>query len=346
MALGGGGMVAAQNPPARQDGPIHTLHVYANLVQVPTLVLGPYHDRIKKPLAENRFSVSIDDGPWFRATHVRQEGDDPISLAILLDVSGGAAALMPKISDAIAGLAPLSLHPKDHISIYALDCELVRSLNDAPAESAVLKVAVDNALQMWRFREQEKHAPVCKPSAHLWDALTFMTHELYAVPGRHVILAVTDGNDKGSERSLKDLRIYTQGTGVAVFGVTYIEPFGLRFNSLYRQLNRDNGFGSICESSGGLVQAAEYGTLEETLQQVMRMVRERYIVEFPRPFNSTEGRHGIQVKIEKGGDDFIRASGVSVPIPDPALMADPTTVRSDPSRAPEQGNRNPLKKPQ
>ena len=45
---------------------------------------------------------NIDSGPWFRATHVRQEGDDPISLSILLDVSGDAAELMPKIDDAIA----------------------------------------------------------------------------------------------------------------------------------------------------------------------------------------------------------------------------------------------------
>ncbi len=43
---------------------------------------------------------------------------------------------MPEINEAIAGLAPTSLHPKDHVSIYALDCSLVKSVTDVPAESA------------------------------------------------------------------------------------------------------------------------------------------------------------------------------------------------------------------
>jgi hypothetical protein len=123
LAVGWSGVaLVAQQPTAVVDGGVPTLHVYTNLIQIPTLVLGPNRERLKTPIAEKRFSVRIDSGPWFRATHVRREGDDPISLSILLDVSGDASKLMPKISDVIAGLAPLSLHPKDHVSIYVLDC--------------------------------------------------------------------------------------------------------------------------------------------------------------------------------------------------------------------------------
>ena len=90
-------------------------------VQIPTLVLGPNRERLEKSIAENRFSVSIDNGPWFRATHVRREGDDPISLSILLDVSGGSSALMPKIADAISGLAHFPCR-SERVSIYVSDC--------------------------------------------------------------------------------------------------------------------------------------------------------------------------------------------------------------------------------
>ena len=128
----------AQNPPAPQSEPIHTLHVYTNLIQIPTLVLGPNRERISKPIPESRFSVSIDGGSWFPATHVRMEGDDAIALSILLDARGDVADLMPKISDAIASLAPQSLHTKDHISIYALDCELISYVRDAPVDSLKL----------------------------------------------------------------------------------------------------------------------------------------------------------------------------------------------------------------
>ena len=76
----------AQNTPNPQDEPIHTLHVYTNVLQIPTLVLSPDLGPVKGRIEENKFSVRVDSGPWFRATHVRREGDDPISLAILYSI--------------------------------------------------------------------------------------------------------------------------------------------------------------------------------------------------------------------------------------------------------------------
>lgn len=339
-------MLRAQATSTPQDGPIHTLHVYANLIQMPTLVLGPYREQIKKPIAESRFSVSIDSGRWFRATHVRLEGDDPISLSILLDVGGDATELMPKIGDAIAGLAPLSLHPKDHVSVYALDCSLARSWNDMPADNVGLKAAVDDGLESWTIRGQKRHGPNCRQSVHLWDALAFIVAELYKLPGRRVILVVSDGKDKGSEHSWNDVRVYAQSAGVAVFGLTSIPPYQMSDNRMFSRLGNESPFPSLCELSGGMVLFTNARSLEETLKRFTAMLRERYIVEFPRPANSTAGAHDIRVTIAKGEGNFIRLSGISVPLPDAAVLADPTTVPSDPSLTPEQGSRPPMKKPQ
>ena len=167
-------------------------------------------------------SISIDDGPLFRATHVRPEGDDPISLSILLDVHGTDRDLLKKIDDAIAGLAPLSLRPRDHVSVYAMDCSLIRTLYDAPADRVRLKSAVDAALQPWirRGRREDKHA--CPSRFNLWDALTFLTDELYELPGRRVILAVTDGDDGGSRSTWNQLRSNAQLRAVAIFGLRYV----------------------------------------------------------------------------------------------------------------------------
>jgi hypothetical protein len=335
-------IVAAQEKPVAQDEPIPTLHVYANLIQIPTLVLGPHHERLKTSIAESQFSVSIDNGPWFRATHVRMEGDDPISLSILLDVSGGGAELMPKMADAIAALAPLSLHPKDHVSIYALDCSLIQSLNDVSAESGRLKVGVDKALESWMVRKRNNHGSNCRQSLHLWDVLAYITSELYKLPGRRVILAVSQGEDEGSVHSWNELRTYAQATGVAVFGLTNFPLAVLGNNLLWRS---ENPFHSLCELSGGLLFWISTNSPQEPLKQFVTTVRERYIVEFPRPANSTPGAHSMEVKIAKS-DDFIRSAGISVPIPDAAVLADPTTVPSDPTLTPELGTRKIMEKPQ
>jgi hypothetical protein len=63
LAAGWSGVaLVAQEPTAVVDG-VPTLHVYTNLIQIPTLVLGPNRERLKKPIAEKRFSVRIDHGP-------------------------------------------------------------------------------------------------------------------------------------------------------------------------------------------------------------------------------------------------------------------------------------------
>ncbi len=318
---------------------IPTLHVYANLIQVPTLVLDPLRRPLKKPIAANRFSVSIDSGPWFRATHVRQEGDDPISLSILLDVSGDSSELMAKMNAAIATLAPDGLHAKDHVSIYALDCSLVQSLNDLPAESERLKVAVNEALQTWMPPEVK-----CQQSIHLWDALAHVVVDLSKLPGRRVILTVSNGRDQGSVRSWNEVRYLAEAAGVAVFGVTYV-PFEAKdLQSKFLSWSSEDPFHSVCELSGGMVLLSTTKSLEFTLHRFVTLVRERYIVEFPRPANATSGMHVKEVRIANS-KDFIRPAGISVPIPDAAVMNDPTTVPSEPSRTPVVGTRKPMSTP-
>jgi hypothetical protein len=243
---------------------------------------------------------------------------------------------MPKMDDLIAGLAPLSLRPQDRVSIYALDCTLTRSAHDIPPEPARLKLVVDEALESWIIRRQTTHLPACRQSMHLWDALTYVTDELSKLPGRRVILAVTDGNDLGSRHTWNDLRFLAQTKGVAIFGMTML--------SAYSRGPVEDAFHAVCELSGGMLIFTSKGNIAERLKGFTVTLRERYIVEFPRPIDSKGGEHDLLVSIDKS-HYFIRPAGVSVPIADPAVLADPTTVRADPSHAPEYGSRKVLVAP-
>jgi hypothetical protein len=325
------------------DGGVPTLHVYTNLVQVPTLVLKRNQDPIEKPIAESRFSISIDSGRWFRATHVRREGDDPISLSILMDVSGETTTLLPKIGDAVAHLAPLSLYAKDRVSVYALGCSLVRSLDDNPPYRAVLKSSIAAALErsMLHSNQPKKN---CELKGHLWDGLAQVAVALSDLPGRRVILVITDGLDMGSKRSWDELREYAQVKGIAIFALKFA-PGG--YPTTGGGAFTEKPLISVCELSGGIVmRMSKAAALSKSLERFVTMLRERYIVEFPRPANSTAGRHGLEVKIDKGVYIIIRPSGVSMALPDPAWKADPTTIQAGPSQAPEQGTRKPTTKPQ
>jgi len=338
-----GVVLFAQDAAKAPDESMHTLHVYVNTIQIPVLVLGPQRQRLE-PIAPNRFSVSIDSGPWYRATHVRAEGEDPISLAILLDVNGDSAELMPKMAAAISDLVPLNLRAKDHISVYTLDCSLTRTLNDVPVEKELVKIGVDRGLEQWMARLKAREKQNCAQRANLWDSLAYVIGELKAVPGRRVILAVTDGDDRRSSHSWNDVRTYAQVAGVAIFGLR--EASGVPGRSSLTRVTSEDLFNSLCELSGGIVMSANEGSVEERLRWMATVLRERYIVEFPRPAKSPGGMHSLDVKVAKGSDFIVRPAGISVPIPDAAVLADPTTVPSDPSQTPELGTRHVAKKPQ
>jgi hypothetical protein len=156
---------------------------------------------------------------------------------------------------------------------------------------------------------------------------------------------VSDGHDRGSTRLWNEVRAYLQGEGIAAFGLTYI-PIVMSGWSAFMPSGRDAyAFQAMCELSGGMVSTIYPALTAKTLQRLVEMMRGRYIVEFPRPSNSTAGAHDMRVRITKGEDAFVRPSGISIPLPDPALEKDPTTVHADTAVAPEQGNRRILTAP-
>jgi hypothetical protein len=317
----------------QDEQPIKTLHVYTDTVQIPVLVLSAQHEALP-PIAPDRFNISIDGGPKFRVRHVRLEGDDPVSLSILFDVSGDESQLMTKVSGAIAGLAPLSLRPQDRVSLYALDCTLVQSLNDIPAEPARLQVGVNAVLETWLNRIKTDRKSTCKQKVHLWDALAVIVRRMSQVRGRRVILAMTSGMDQGSVNNWNHVRLFAQESGVAIFGLR--AGYDVFVPNAFQLLNVENAFSSLCELTGGLVFSATPKTVAKELEWFTEIVRGRYIVEFPRPIYGATGAHDLLVSIDRS-NAFVRSAGVSVPIVDPATLADPTTVLPDPSLTPEVG---------
>jgi hypothetical protein len=299
--------------------------VYPDLVQIPTLVLGKNHEAIG-PIAERRFFVSIDGGPKFRVTHARREGDNPISLAILLDLSEPKADL-ERIDDAIAGLALLSLTARDHLVVYALDCQLSRFPVEDPSDRAAVTQVVDSALKSWKERGGVQQSGSCPNRLYFWDSVTVVTKDLRARSGLRVMLAVSDGFDGGSRNNWNLVREYAQESSVAIFGLTGEQNVFV-----------EDPLNSVCQLSGGILLKANPYNLAKQLHRFMTMVRGRYIVEFPHPVTTKPTRFLMDVTIARS-DALIRPAGAAVLVDDPKILTDPMTIHPDASYAPQVGNR-------
>jgi hypothetical protein len=326
-----------QSEPSQHDSP-YTLHVYADLVQIPTLVLdadlGPL-----PPIAIDRFNITLDSGPRFRPTQMRLEGDDPIDLAILLDLTGDVNGLRDSLTNAIRDFTSQSLLPHDHISIYAVDCAMRQTEQNIPAtDGEKIASALDALLHSPVLHGKAGSDPHCAKSLHLWNVLATVAAQLSSTPGRRVILAITTGRDQNSTIKWEDLRHYAASRSIAIFGMYLMSEPAERPNRIY--LSSEDPYISVTQLTGGMILFTSSPGVAPGLTYVIDLVRGRYILEFPRPDKGQPGQHSIVVTIAKT-NAFIRPAGISVPLPDPTLLSDPTTVPSPASPA-SFGKRRPL----
>ena len=330
------------------DAGIPTLRVYSNLLQIPTLVLDWQHKPIPK-LGERRFRVSIDSGPKSHVAHVRVEGDDPIALAILVDSNRIPGNLRSRISEAIGGLLPKSLHPGDSVWLYDLNCQLSRALVERPTTAAGLG-ATTHLLFARKRAPGKSHgsAPCPRQRWELLDAIVTAAQGLQDDPGRRVLLVLSDGMDRGSRTTWDAARAYASSNGVAIFGIVFssdstvplpIPVRGGRGIPEVQTAPTTTNLPGLCELTGGMVLDNTDSSLSSQLRDFLALVRARYIVEFPKP-NADAGSHVLDISID-GLNAFIRPAGASVPVADPELAKDPNTIISGEENAPPVGTKRP-----
>ena len=340
LGLLGASCGSAQQVSPANDAPITTLHVYTTVAEVPTLVLTRTHKEMN-PVQPAQFRLSLDSGPAFQPTHVRMEGDDPISMAILIDTMVPKSQLLRQVQEAVTGLARGSLGPQDRVSIYAMGCDLTLAADQITPDAKSLENAMKTAMAAWAIRQRaasrvtvsNAHSRACKP---LWDALSYVTEKLHQQPGRRVLVTISDWPaDSGSTKATWwTVQERAQIESVAIFGVL-----------TKGSEDPEDPFDSICELTGGAELFATQETLDQRLQELVTMVRHRYILEFPRSDDFTPGHHTIAVSILKS-KAYIRTTGVTFRVADPKVLVDPTTVHpADEVEAPKLGTRRVLPPP-
>jgi hypothetical protein len=312
----------------QNDDHVLTLHAYANLVQIPVLVLSSRMQRLPN-LDAQQFVVRLNSGPTFHPTHVRLEGDDPLSLGVLMDVQGSKAGRLRALGEGLASLVPESLHPVDRVALYAAGCDIVHGSVSQPVGSQ-LRTLMDEVMQVVDPQESSG----CKDPDHLWNAMAYLSQKLATLPGRRVLLVVTDDAHPVKQELWVKLRDYANSEGVTIFALS------AGSTELYRA-GEFEPLNAICELSGGLRMWSSDKSLPGALKGLVAMLRERYIIDFPRPNNIDPGKIVIEVSLAERSA-FIRPAGLGVPIPDPKILADPSTVPGDPSEGTPIGKRGVL----
>ncbi|MGA7157106.1 MAG: hypothetical protein WBY53_09680 [Acidobacteriaceae bacterium] len=245
-----------------------------------------------------KVSVTIDNMRSFHPDRVRLEGDDPISLAILIDVSGSAKDLIPALQQDLPTWAATSLTSKDRISVYALDCALAHPMGFTPPDASRLAAELNIAINSPDIHGGKSHA-ACSDSLHFRDALNLVSEQMAHLPGRRVILAVTNGYDGGSYIKEPELLSQLRATYVTIFGLTDADPPALPFLFLAPL------------TAGSLVRASSK-QIPKDLDQFLTELQSRFIIQFPEPANLPSGSHHVKIRINSWKAAFVEPAGLQV----------------------------------
>jgi len=273
--------IAAQTPsatpPATDDGgQIKTFEVRlpVTVTQKKSLVPG---------LSRSDFTV-FEDGVQQEVTYFTDEKTNPaVFVGVLMDTSPSAAGKLGFSKEAAKNfIYTVTRLRKDKAAFMTFDNEIVLR-QDFTDKLDLLDSAVDK---------------IKKPGSQtaLYDAIwQFADEKLRNVPGRRVIVLITDGDDTFSRAELKDAVDIAQRTETTIFGISTKAGFLGSVPGVEAGTVKDKGdkyLTQLCEQTGGeAFFTGDMLELERAFKKISQELRSQYIITYRPADQNYDGRY-------------------------------------------------------
>lgn len=296
-ALAAGTVLHAQKPktPTEPQDDLPTIKVDVDLVNVMFSVRNK-NGALVPTLTKDDFTI-FEDGKPQTTKYFTRETNLPLTIGLLVDVSGSQETLIPQEKNAAGQFFDQVLKAKDMAFLisFGADAEL---LQDATGSPKLLKRGLEG-LRLSTSVGGLHPGPV--PTAHkpkgtiLYDAVYLAANEkLKNEVGRKAIVLITDGMDYGSSYKLKDAIEMAHKADAMIYSIYYVDQRGY-YNNGFGGAS-DGDLKKMSEETGGhLFHVGRRNTLEEIFKQIQEEMRSQYALGFS-PTN--ESRDGSFRKLE------------------------------------------------
>ena len=280
------GQLHGQAVPAGE--PESSIKVDVDLVNV---LCNVYDKRgvLVNELSREDFEVREDGKPQ-QIRYFTRETNLPLTVALLVDVSGSVRHFIDVEKAAAARFFKEILRPDDHALLIGFSSTLVL-WQDFTSSTEKLGAALER-LRPVPFRGLPP-AGLPMPGTLLYDAIYGTAHQkLNAVTGRKVLVIISDGLDNGSQMKLERAVAEAESTNTIVYGICYQGPFpGCSF------LN------NIAEPTGGRAFKVEAKTpLSKIFQTIEDDMRGQYALSYVPSNRLHDGSfRKLQVRVHQGG---------------------------------------------
>jgi len=259
---------------AQEKDPVDVIKVNTDLVVFDAQVIDKKTKRIIGDLTKDDFEVT--DGGLRQQISYFSRDELPLSVMLLLDVSGSVRPILHQIRDgALNALARFK--PEDQVAVmpFANTSRLAQDFtNDRQLVSQKIEeVTASDALGRGTFL-----GPALESAAmHMQKAP--------AQTGRRVIIIVTDNIAMVPGRETKEILGELFDKGTVVYGLIVRAAIGKVFNVMF--LGQLKGVNELVEKTGGEIIGEDKREVDAKLGEVIDRLRARYAIGF-RPGNPAD----------------------------------------------------------
>ena len=288
--------VWAQQPVERQRPEPSSLRISTQLVSLPVTVQDQA-GRYVPDLTKNDFAV-FEDGIKQQIEHFALH-EEPISVVLLLDMSGSTRDLLKQIQAAALTFVE-QLGDQDRVIPIVFDNEVKPLLTDWTADRALLAKALENVHTGANWIRLSP--PNAKPgervtyllNTRLYDAVMTGVDLLKQVQGRKALILLTDGLDTASRTPKKDTIRAVEELNTLVYTIhfTQAKKHELKFTWGKAYLEW------LIEKAGGRYFAAQdlVGKVDDAFRQIAEELSRQYSLGY-YPTSGKAGKRRIQVQL-------------------------------------------------
>jgi VWFA-related protein len=246
------------------------------------------HGALVKDLRKEDFEV-LENGRRQEIRYFARDTDLPLTVALLVDVSGSVRDFVDKEKGAALQFLESVLRPTDQAVLMGFSSTIIL-WQDFTSSPELLRIALAK-LRPIPFRGLLPDGTT--PSTLLYDAVLLTANEkLKNVAGRKAMVIVSDGLDNGSHNHLDAAVAALESTNTISYGVCYEGKFsGCSFLK------------DLSEPSGGrMFEAGKKVPLSRIFQIIEEEMRSQYAIGFVHSNGARDGAfRKLQVKVQQKG---------------------------------------------
>jgi len=244
----------------------------------------------------------FEDGKQQTIKYFTKETDLPLTLGLLVDVSGSQRNLIGVEKDAASEFFSKVLRQKDMAFLISFGSE-AELLQDSTNSVRMLKAGLDNLREnsaVGGFNPGPVPTIGKQRGTILYDAVYLAANEkLKSEVGRKAIVLITDGVDMGSRQTLRDAIDAAHKADAIIYSIQYMDPSAYGYGG-FGFGGGDGDLKKMSEETGGrLFRVDRKHTLDEVFRDIQEEMRTQYAIGYVPPEDRTPGFHKLEIKTTK-----------------------------------------------